>query len=184
MQILDAARLCFARSGFHGASMQQICAEARMSPGALYRYYPSKDAIIEAIAEDERMRAREVLTHMAAEGSLVDRIVTAGLAYLRMMKRPGAGELMVEVCAESMRNTAVGSRFHCVESEVRGQFRLALESAQAAGEITRAIDVETILLMLFSIGDGLALRMGLEKDLDVAAVEPALRRTVAGLLDP
>ncbi len=47
VQILDAARACFASAGFHGASMHQICAEARMSPGALYRYFPSKDAIIE-----------------------------------------------------------------------------------------------------------------------------------------
>ena len=34
--------------------MQEICAEAGMSPGALYRYFPSKVAIIAAIAEAER----------------------------------------------------------------------------------------------------------------------------------
>ena len=42
-EILAAAQRCFARSGFHGASMQDICAEAGMSPGNLYRYFPSKD---------------------------------------------------------------------------------------------------------------------------------------------
>lgn len=40
-RILDAARACFVRHGFQGASMQQICAEAGMSPGALYRYFAS-----------------------------------------------------------------------------------------------------------------------------------------------
>ena len=50
VRILDAAKKCFVRSGFQGASMHDICKEAEMSPGALYRYFPSKEAIIEAIA--------------------------------------------------------------------------------------------------------------------------------------
>ena len=45
-EILGAAQRCFVRSGFHGASMQDICAEAGMSPGNLYRYFPSKEALI------------------------------------------------------------------------------------------------------------------------------------------
>ncbi len=46
LQVLDAARACFARSGFRGASMQEICAEAKMSPGALYRYFPTKEELL------------------------------------------------------------------------------------------------------------------------------------------
>ena len=45
-EILAAAQRCFVRSGFHGASMQDICAEAGMSPGNLYRYFPSKEALM------------------------------------------------------------------------------------------------------------------------------------------
>jgi TetR/AcrR family transcriptional repressor of uid operon len=53
-EILAAAQRCFVRSGFHGASMQDICAEAGMSPGNLYRYFPSKEALIAGIAERDR----------------------------------------------------------------------------------------------------------------------------------
>src|SRR6266567_8401051 len=68
LEILDAAQRCFARSGFHGASMQDICAEAAMSPGNLYRYFPSKEAIIAGIAERDRAEvaqqfARADLSH-------------------------------------------------------------------------------------------------------------------------
>ena len=38
-RILEAAKACFLRFGFQGASMNQICAEVGMSPGALYRYF-------------------------------------------------------------------------------------------------------------------------------------------------
>src|SRR5918992_5210095 len=49
-QILDAALVCFSRSGFHRTSMQQIFEESGLSPGAVYRYFKSKDQIVEAIA--------------------------------------------------------------------------------------------------------------------------------------
>ena len=47
-QILDAAFGCFARQGFHQTTMQDICREAELSPGAVYRYFDSKEAIIAA----------------------------------------------------------------------------------------------------------------------------------------
>src|SRR5690242_15568423 len=56
-EILDAAERCFARAGFHQASMQDICSEAGMSPGNLYRYFPSKEALIAGICERNRAEA-------------------------------------------------------------------------------------------------------------------------------
>ncbi|WP_230391141.1 TetR/AcrR family transcriptional regulator [Burkholderia cenocepacia] len=49
-QILDAAIDCFARDGFHATSTAAICKAAGMSPGNLFHYFPTKAAIIEAIA--------------------------------------------------------------------------------------------------------------------------------------
>lgn len=49
LNILDAARTCFARHGIH-VSVDQICAEAGISKGAFYGYFKSKDAAIEAMA--------------------------------------------------------------------------------------------------------------------------------------
>jgi AcrR family transcriptional regulator len=50
-QILNAARLCFAKDGVH-VSVDEICARAGVSKGAFYLYFDSKDAAIEALAED------------------------------------------------------------------------------------------------------------------------------------
>ncbi len=58
-EILEAAQRCFVRSGFHGASMQEICAEANMSPGNLYRYFRSKEAIIAGIIARNQAEAGE-----------------------------------------------------------------------------------------------------------------------------
>ena len=50
-QILDAARTCFLRNGFHQTSMQDVIREAGLSVGAVYRYFPSKNDLITALAE-------------------------------------------------------------------------------------------------------------------------------------
>lgn len=181
-QILEAARICFSRSGFHGASMGQICAEARMSPGAVYRYFPSKDAIIEAIAEDQREMAKATMSGFFEGGSLVDRITRVGMAYLRSSKTSHCGALMVEVCSETIRNSSVASRFHQIEEEVRATFIGALKESQAAGEIDPDLDPDYATLALFAIGDGLMLRLELEPGTDIDRLEPYLRRLVEGLL--
>ncbi len=50
-QILEAAMAVFARQGFDKARMDDIAQQARLSKGALYLYYKSKDAIISAILQ-------------------------------------------------------------------------------------------------------------------------------------
>src|SRR5262249_59255610 len=44
-QILDAARACFLRNGFHATSIQDVIAEGGLSVGAVYRYFKSKNDI-------------------------------------------------------------------------------------------------------------------------------------------
>ena len=48
---LDAARRCVSRIGVAPASMEDIRSEAGVSAGAMYRYFPSKDALIHAAIE-------------------------------------------------------------------------------------------------------------------------------------
>src|SRR3954454_19881942 len=53
-RILDPAERCFVRSGFHRTTMQDVAAEAGMSQGNVYRYFPSKDAIVAGTTERDR----------------------------------------------------------------------------------------------------------------------------------
>ncbi len=153
-----------------------------MSPGAVYRYFPSKDAIIEAIAEDQREMAKATMSGFFEGGSLIDRITRVGMAYLRSSKISHCGALMVEVCSETIRNSSVASRFHQIEEEVRTTFIGALKESQATGEIDPDLDPEYATLALFAIGDGLMLRLELEPGTDIERLEPYLRRLVEGLL--
>src|SRR5262252_3918482 len=49
--LLDVAALVFAEVGFEAATTNVIAARAGISPGSLYRFFPNKDAIAEALAD-------------------------------------------------------------------------------------------------------------------------------------
>ena len=51
LEILSAVKSIFATKGFDGASMQDLAQAARMSVGNFYRYFPSKNAIIQAMVQ-------------------------------------------------------------------------------------------------------------------------------------
>ncbi len=79
-QIVDAAVRCFAARGFHGTTTREVAAAAGLTEAALYRYFPSKEALYAAII-DRKMAAPEVTSRLeeaAAAGD--DRGVFGGLA--------------------------------------------------------------------------------------------------------
>jgi AcrR family transcriptional regulator len=50
--ILDAARELFVAEGFHNVSIRKIAERIEYSPAAIYGYFPSKDDIFYALAEE------------------------------------------------------------------------------------------------------------------------------------
>jgi AcrR family transcriptional regulator len=63
-QLLDAADTVFAEIGYERATTNAICAQAGVSPGTLYQFFPNKKAIAEALAARYLERLPE--THRAA----------------------------------------------------------------------------------------------------------------------
>ena len=79
--ILDAAQICFARSGFHRTTMQDICKEAVVSPGALYVYFGSKEDLIAGIVERDRAKLAGELAALAEAPDLLAALSKLGEHY-------------------------------------------------------------------------------------------------------
>src|SRR5438093_13661882 len=71
-QILAAAAACFSRNGFHQTSMQDICAEADVSPGAFYRYFRSKEEIIGAISDANYRQELALVEEIKTRGATLE----------------------------------------------------------------------------------------------------------------
>src|ERR1700732_2388861 len=86
-RILEAAERAFVRHGFHATTMQHVAEEIGMSAGNLYRYFPSKEAIVEGLcAVDQAERARAFAELMAHSGNIMEALC-AGLRE-HVLSRP------------------------------------------------------------------------------------------------
>src|SRR6185312_11241384 len=139
-EILAAAQRCFAQTGFHQTSMQEICSAAGMSAGNLYRYFPSKEAIIAGIAEHNRAEAAESFAAVLQAPDFFTGL--AGLARHHLIERD-ADEvgLCAEIMAESRRNADVARIYEAIEGDVKSQIVVMLRQAEARGEIKSGLDL-------------------------------------------
>lgn len=182
-EILAAAQRCFARSGFHQTSMQEICAEAAMSPGNLYRYFPSKEAIIAGIAEQNRAEAAQGFADVLKAPDFFTGLAGLARHYLIERSEDEVG-LCAEIMAESRRNPAVARIYDAVEEDVRAPMAEMLRQAAARGEIASDIDFESVASVLMIIGDGTSWRRAVDAKFDAEAVFPLVLRMIRCLLAP
>jgi TetR/AcrR family transcriptional repressor of uid operon len=179
--ILDAAERCFAQSGFHQASMQDICVAAGMSPGNLYRYFASKEAIIAGIAERNRADAAAAFDAVAGAPSFLDGLTEVARHHMVDSSDETVG-LCVEIMAESRRNPAIARMFQGIEDDIKRRLVALLKSAAERGEISAAIDFEAAATMLMVLGDGISWRRVSDRSFDAERALPLMFQMVRSML--
>ncbi|HEY0197245.1 MAG TPA: TetR/AcrR family transcriptional regulator [Rhodanobacter sp.] len=156
-EILAAAERCFATNGFHGATIAQICAEANISPGHLYHYFASKEAIVGAIAGAGlayvRSRFDELSDELTEDANAVATVI-AELERLRVQGRKTGSGVLLDVLAEASRNPAIGKTLQEHSQGMRRLLADFLQDGQSRGEIDPALDADMAAAMLISIIDG------------------------------
>jgi TetR/AcrR family transcriptional regulator, repressor for uid operon len=183
-RILAAALRCFAAKGFHGTSMQEVCAQADMSPGALYRYFPSKDAIIAAIAEQERENNRKFFQKLDVSTNVLETLMDTGFAWMRDVSSREAACLCVEVLAEAHRNPRVREIFERNHEEARLALRGTLARAQENGEVDKSLDLDVAVTVFLALGDGLLARAPIDPHMAPDKIETGLRVLLRRMLQP
>src|SRR5216683_88314 len=106
-QILDAAVACFAKRGFHQASMHDISAEAGISVGLIYRYFENKDAVISAMADRHKKEIHEVLERARRAPTLLESLEILFTAHCCEDAPQVISAFVVDLYAEASRNPHV-----------------------------------------------------------------------------
>lgn len=181
-QIMDAAIACFRRRGFHQATMAEICAEAGVSAGALYRYFSSKADIIGAIAEDKRGESDEAFMRAAEEQGFVSAICLAARSFFGKFA-DGDGALIADIFAEAIRDDAVAAPLRVSDVQSVKMFMSAVEAAQRRGEIDADLDPEIVADTLFAALEGIGLRRAFRRDTDTEAAVSQFRALAERFLE-
>lgn len=163
LEILEAAARCFVRDGFHQASMRAICAEAGLSAGAVYNYFPSKEAIIEGMVDWEREELDELAAYMRSEKNALTAVVEGSRAMVAETSAADA-QLYAELIAEAGRNDAMRARFGEADALMLSLLEETIARGQKSGAISRRQKAPEFARMIMAIYEGFVGRIGPEKD--------------------
>jgi AcrR family transcriptional regulator len=179
-RLLTAARGVFARSGFHGASVEEIASEAGFSTGALYSNFDGKEDLFLALMEREiDEHAREIAEAVRAQASIAERATGGARRWMTMIERePELLLLFMEFWAYGVRDPDVRPKV----AERFAQMRSVLTQLIADGvrdfQLELALPAEQLAIAIDALADGIAR----QKLADPTAVPDELMGTVLALL--
>jgi AcrR family transcriptional regulator len=184
-QIVDAAIVCFARDGFHRATMQDICREAGLSPGAIYRYFSSKDELVEAIADERHAREAEFAAGARDLGEGAQALRALGRVFFSSLADPDERRrrrLGVQVWAEALLNPGIHKLvMRGIDLPLTVIPQLVRE-AQENGELDRSLDPDAIARVMLAMFQGFILQQAWDERLDVASYLETAEAFVDALL--
>lgn len=183
-QILEAARACFRERGFRQTTIEEICAEARISPGALYRYYGSKADIVAAIALDARADAEATLDQLAGAEALLDGLAELAQAFLEAFDGERDAALLSDIWAEAARDPLLAKALAQRDKIARGRLAAVIDKARTTGGAYPALSSEEAAETLLAALEGFALRRALWRAEPLTTTVRRFRTLALHLLKP
>jgi len=160
-EILDAAVVCFARSGFHKATMRDIVRETRLSAGAIYNLYSSKEAIIAAIAarrHDQERRVFQDALNQPTAAKALEAIRDHFLGELNDPKQRMRRRVTVQLWAEGQHDLKLRKVARDTFAIPYKLLRDLFMEGQRRGDFSRRIDAGGMARFLIAAFHGLVLQ--------------------------
>lgn len=182
-EILAAAHRCFLRHGLQGASISMICKEAGISPGHLYHYFPSKEAIIEQMADD----------YLAALhghfGGHSQETPTATVLLSELWSMSGWDDLshcriLFELLAEAGRNPRIHAILKDNTDGIRDLLTATLAAGQTRGEVDPGLNPRHTSAVLVAVLDAAPMLPLMTEGLDFGESRKLITTMVSRFLRP
>lgn len=157
-QILDAARRLFLTQGFDATSMDAVTAAAGISKRTLYRYYPSKEALLADAVFQITLGNRGGLPvnpdelHFGSAADLERLLTWIACDIVAHHKDPEFLGLMRIIIAETPRVPRIADQFRAALIEPGFAFLSAIiDRARACGVVTTAETAAAVRLFMGSL---------------------------------
>ncbi|MFD8107347.1 TetR/AcrR family transcriptional regulator [Streptomyces microflavus] len=188
-QILDGAARCFARSGFHGTSMQDVLKEVGLSAGAVYRYFPGKEDIIVAITEEtfatirgafaEASRMSPPPTPDVLLGGVLGRVLAGELHGL---ERRTFAALAVQLWSETLRDERLAVQLDEGYATMRAAWTKLVEAYRDAGILSGDVAADHVARTMIATAQGFIVQEALFGDVRPEVLADGLRGLMS--MDP
>lgn len=167
-RIIDAAVLCFGRSGFAEATNRAIAQQADVTSASLYHYFDSKASLYRAALREVNaalVEAYRAACREAPDASSMEQL-SLGLEKVIELsrRRPGLMRFASASANEIERNADLDWLDETEAGAFPDFFRDLLKRAYRRGELARSIDIETAVKVLLACVTGLAALHGSLRD--------------------
>jgi len=147
-RIMETAETLFRRLGYAKTTVADIASELRMSPANVYRFFPSKIAIVQAICQlclnelDEKVWA--IARSQAPAGERLERLLLEILIYHRdnLLEEQKVNDIVMVAMEESW------DAIMAHKERIRTAIELILRDGIESGEFERVDARETSALMM------------------------------------
>jgi len=168
-QIVAAARTCFARSGFHNTTLQDVFAEAGLSAGCVYNYFQSKDDLMLAIAEERHDEERQLIGEASETDDPVAALRQVARTFAdKYLKEDGLDRrrIALQTWSETHINPFILSSVRAGMDGPRAQLAQIIRRGQAANRLTSTLDADAIAHTVIAIFHGSLLQKLWKPDID------------------
>src|SRR5213082_2484186 len=154
-RLLVAARSVFARSGFHGASVEEIASRAGFSTGALYSNFDGKEDLFLALMEREiDEHAREIAEAVGERASVAERAAGGARQWMTMIERePELLLLFMEFWAYGVREAQVRPKVAARFAQVRQLLTRLIADSVREFELELELPAEQLAVAIDALAD-------------------------------
>jgi TetR/AcrR family transcriptional regulator, fatty acid metabolism regulator protein len=146
-RILDAAVVVFARAGYHTSRVGDIAEEAGVAHGLLYHYFPSKEAVLHAIFQDNWAQlVGRFRTIAASDEVAADKL--SGLAKIVLRTWRNDPALVTVMVREIARSPQLQARVSEI-TEGLEVIQAVISGGQATGEFRPDTDARLAAWMFY-----------------------------------
>ena len=167
-RVLDGARAVFCRKGVVNTSLDEIALQLGVSKHTIYRRYPNKDALLEAVVERDIQRFREALLAASTEAAALGPLAALRHVAWRYVEIGSSREyaaFYLSICAEAAISATLRRQLAAWSQAALGPLVAAITSATTAG-LLRAGDPQLVSGILVDLLEGVNNRARLRDDLD------------------
>jgi AcrR family transcriptional regulator len=146
-RILEVAKDAFARSGA-GTSLDDIAKQARVGAGTLYRHFPTREALLEAVYRTEVEKLAAAERKLAQDLSPIEALRAWMLLFVDYIATK-------QIIAPAL-NTLVGGPskvYEASSAQITGAIRALVERAIDSGDIRRDLDPLDLLRALIGVSN-------------------------------
>ncbi|HVN52638.1 MAG TPA: TetR/AcrR family transcriptional regulator [Acidimicrobiales bacterium] len=156
-RILEAARSCLERNGYQEVTTRELVAEAGVSTGTFYNYFPSKEHLYAGLAEDALGADLAVALGDAGPGQGVG---PGLLRFLResLLADPSWATTVASLRARAGRTEAGADAVARLNHVVTSTFSPLVAAAGEDGFLRADLDAEALVELIDIVWDGMGRR--------------------------